>query len=265
MTDPPFEVTKPEHTRHLNMIIYGLTGAGKTQLAGTASRFPGTSPTLFIDVEGGLLSLHGVDVDVARPKNWTDIQEIYDYLYFENDRYNSVVIDSLTEMQRKLSMGFVMGELSETDYYSRLESSRPPDRQDWLRTGEQMRKFIRAFRDLAYLEDPDRRVHVIMTALEKADDRRRSVNPQLPGQLGIECGAFVDVLARLSIVNVNAGTDDEPRLEQRRHLLTMEYEDDAGTRFLAKNRGGRLGRQMWNPTIEKIVSPWGERKEKDAD
>ena len=255
----PFEVERPENSEHLNMIIYGDTGAGKTHLAGTANIFDETSPTLIIDFEGGTKTLHGKGVDVTRPKNWKDIQVIYEYFLHENNRYKSVVIDSLTELQKKHSMGFIMGELEGTQYAD-LEKAVAPTRQDWLRSGEQMRKVIRAFRDLAYLDDHSRRVHVIMTALEKYDEKKSTVCPDLPGALGLGCGAMVDILVRLSRQHTTKVDEEtgEAKPVIRRHLLADDYVDEYSTKFMAKNRGNRLGLHMWDPTIEKILGVWRE-------
>lgn len=260
----PFNVELPENSEHLNMIIYGDTGTGKTYLCGTAMDFAGSSPALFIDFEGGTKTLHGRKIDVVRPKSWKEIQIIYEYLYHDNNRYKSVVIDSLTELQKKYSMGAIMGqfESGENDTYADLESSVAPTRQDWLRSGEQMRKMIRAFRDLAYLQEPSRRVHVIMTALEKYDEKKQLICPSLPGSLAYECGAMVDIFCRLSKQNI-VTSDPETGQEKtiaKRHLLAEEYVDDTGLKYTAKNRGGRLGRQMWDPSISKILGVWQEEK-----
>jgi hypothetical protein len=124
-----------------------------------------------------------------------------------------------------------------------------------------MRKFIRAFRDLAYLSDPDRRLHVVMTALERYDEKRSIICPQLPGQLGLECGSFVDILGRLSAaVRETPGEDGEMTKAVRRHLLVAEYVDEVGTKYLAKNRGDRLGTSIWNPTVKKLLRVWEEPK-----
>ena len=259
----PFDVERPENSEHLNMIIYGDTGAGKTHLCGTALDFPETYPPLFIDFEGGTKTLHGKDIDVVRPKNWKEIQTIYEFLIHDNDKYRCVIIDPLTELQKRHSMGTIMGELDAShDGYLDLERAVAPTRQDWLRSGEQMRKLIRAFRDLAYLKDRNRRVHVIMTALEKYDEKKQTVCPQLPGALGLECGAMVDILVRLSRQHVT-GTDDDGNEVSviKRHLLTDDYVDEVGTKYMAKNRGNRLGLHMWNPNVERLIGVWRSEKQ----
>jgi len=247
-------LTQPDSEHHINAIFYGGTGVGKTHLAGSAADYAPMSPVLLIDVEGGSLTLAGKKIDVFRPSGWKDVQDVYNHLRSEDHKYKTVIVDSLTEVQRKLSLGSIMGELeSDGAGYDDLSRSVAPDRQDWLRTGEQMRKFIRAFRDLAWQARQQRRVHVIMTALEKLDDKQRLVTPEMPGKLGSGAGAFVDILGRLSVVPTE---DDEGNVRERRHLLVSSHEDARGIRYLAKNRGGRLGIQVWEPTVEKVFGVW---------
>jgi hypothetical protein len=256
----PFSTYSPDDTKHLNMIIYGLTGAGKTFFAGTAMSYEATRPALLIDVDRGTTTLRNEavpamrDITIARPGSWKEVQEIYDYLYNDNRDFRSVIIDPLNEVHRVLSMGTLLGEIGEDAQYLDLGKAAAATRQDWLRAGEQVRKFIRAFRDLAYLDDADRRVHVIMLALEKTDEQRSLICPQLPGALGTECGAFVDILGRLSIV---PRANEAGQVEDHRHLLVREYTNpETNLKYLAKNRGNRLGASVWDPTVQSVLGAW---------
>jgi len=252
----PFEVSDPDDTSHVNGLIYADTGAGKTFLLGTALDCPEMTPPLLIDIDGGSLTLKGLDIKIARPKNWKEIQAIYEYLFFSNHHFRSVFIDTLTETQRRHSMGTILGEIDQTKdgYYKNLESTPVANRQDWLKSSRQVTKVIQAFRGLAYLRDPERRMHVIFTAHEKLDERRKVVSPELPGALGIQCGRWVDLLGRLSVHMVEDEETGEVREE--RHLLVSQYTAEDGIRYLAKNRGGRLGRAIWDPTMSKLAAAW---------
>ncbi len=252
----PFSVARPDETNFINAIIYGMSGVGKTFLCGTFLEYLVehlNRPPLFVDTDGGTLTLNGVQIDVTRPKTWKDLQVIYEYFRYENTKYGGIILDSLTEIQRKISMGGLLGDTDDEDRIIDLGSSKSATRQEWLKTGDQMRRFIRAMRELSYLEDVDRRVHVIMTALERIDEKKNTICPNLSGQLGLEAGAFVDILGRLSTVE---DTDEEGESFIKRHLLTQEYTDEFGTKYLAKNRGGRLGVQVWDPDAEKIIGVW---------
>ena len=250
----PFFVEKPEDTDFTNAIIYGDTGSGKTYLLGTAVDHPATSPFLLLDVEGGTKTLRGRGVDVVRPLSWKEIQDIYNYFRHDNHHYKALGIDSLTELQKKYSLGTILGDIHEGESdYTDLGGTSVPTRQDWLKTGDQMRKFIRAFKELSYIKTGGDRIHVFMTCLEKMDEKRNLVGPMFSGQLSSESGAYVDVLARLSHIAVEEEDGEgNVRAVSRRHLLVDSYTNEDGVRYLAKNRGSST-RQIWDPTIQKIV------------
>lgn len=246
-------IERPEASEHINMILYGDSGVGKTFLAGTAADCSETFPALFVDIDSGIATLEGVDIDVVRPRSWDDINKIYKAFLAGETGYRSVIIDSLTELQKKFSMGTILGEL-EADQYNDLSVANVPTRQDWMKSGEQMRKLIRAFRDLAYLETVEDRVHVIMIALEKVDLEKRFACPQLPGVLGPESAAYVDILGRLSRISVNAtDADAEEATVLKRHLLLDDFVNDHGIKYMAKSRMSHLGVQLWEPTICDLI------------
>lgn len=253
----PFTIEPPNSTRHLNTLAYGMSGVGKTWLCGTITEVPEACPALLVNTDKGTLTLDGLDqslIQITTPKNWSDLQNIYRYFRNDNNQYKTLLIDGLSEIQRRFSMGGILGELDD-DEFKNFDVAVAPNRQDWLRSGEQMRKYIRAHQDLAYLEDPERRVHIVFTCLERYDEKKKTVCPGLPGQLGLECGAFMDILVRLSKVR---DEDEDGQPVVRRHLLTDEYEDEDGVKYLAKNRGGRLGVQLWDPTMARIIGVWRE-------
>jgi hypothetical protein len=104
-------------------------------------------------------------------------------------------------------------------------------------------------RDLSYLEEKERRLHVIMTALERYDEKIDTICPDLSGLLGIGCGALVDILARLSVVVTEDG-------KRKRLLTTQSTVTEENIKILAKNRGDLLGTGIFAPSIKKIVSLW---------
>lgn len=176
----------------LNMMVYGDSGAGKTLLAGTAAFVKELAPILFIDVEGGSVTLShfadNADIDIVpdpeeeRTLRWDDIQKIYNDLYTGRHPYKTVVIDSLTEMQ-KLAMNTVLngpGKMT-IDAEGNL-----PEFKDWHINTEQMRRLVRAFRDLP--------MNTIFTALanDLVDPRTaKSENPRI-----IKAPAFTNKLAK---------------------------------------------------------------------
>lgn len=256
---PPFLIEGPEASDHVNMVLYGDTGEGKTHLLGTIVDVPEAMPALLIDTDGGTATIKDRDIEVTRPRNWKQMQEVYDFLRHDNTRYRSCLVDGLTETQQVQSMGVLLNEVEDDgDQFRNLGATVVADRQDWLRSGNQMRKFIRAFKGLSYLPDAERRLHVVMTARERVEEKRKVTTPQLPGQLGSECGAFVDILARISSHDFDKEDDDGNTIgtETRRMLLLAPYTNDTGMRYLAKNRGGNLPRAMWDPTMKAVIAAW---------
>lgn len=191
-------VRKPqENLPFLNLMMYGDSGVGKTLLAGTAAFVEELSPVLFIDVEGGTLTLSQFDdtanIDVIRVTSWPVMQKLYDELYAGRHPYKTVVIDSLTEMQ-KLAMGSVLGYGKDLDPEGII-----PEFKDWSLNTEQMRRLVRAFRDLS--------LNTIFTclALDQEHPRKKNVfikKPNLTKKLSEEIPAFFDVLFYLYATEV---------------------------------------------------------------
>jgi len=237
---PVFAIAKPKAASvHTNILFYAKPGTGKTVLSGSAAEDPRSSPVLFMDAEAGTLSLAGKpNIDVVRIVNFaSDVGAVYEYLARGNHPYKTVVIDSLTEMQ-KLSM---------MDIMSQLVAIKPdrdqdiPSLQEWGKNIEQIRKFVRYFRDLP--------MHCIFTCLEmeSKDESTGSITvlPSLSGKLAMEVSGFVDVVGRLYTSPVT-GADGKAAIERR--LLVQP----AG-KYVAKDRSGKLGLELVNPTFKAIL------------
>jgi KaiC/GvpD/RAD55 family RecA-like ATPase len=178
---------------YINMLVYGESGTGKTTLAGSSDACPALRPALIVDFEGGTESLVRAypEVDQVRVTTWKEMQAVYDELLLDKHGYSTVILDSLTEIQ-KFNMYSIMEELLE-----RKPEMDPdvPSMREWGKNLEQMRKFVRAFRDLP--------MHSIFTALVKQDrnDRTGMVTtlPSLSGKLAGEVAAFLDIVGYLYV------------------------------------------------------------------
>jgi hypothetical protein len=219
----------------VNMLVYGESGAGKTRLAGSADDVPAMRKVLFIDVEGGTLTLRDTypDVETIRVKTWPDMQRVYDVLYAGKHGFTTIVIDSLTEVQ-KMSMDTVMRKLVE-EHEER--DADVPGIREWNINLEQTRKFVRAFRDLP--------VNTIFTALVQSDKNNRTGaikrKPSLSGKLKDEVAGFLDIVVYLYT--------KEKDQENVRFLLCGQTEDT-----VAKDRSNALTLTIENPTM---ASVWG--------
>lgn len=238
----------------VNILVYGRTGVGKTYLAGTAQKCPKTSPSLVIAFDPGTLSLAGSGIHIVSPKNFTEVQEVYEYLRHDDHPYKSVCLDSLT-MAYRTSMYGITGVLKQDSNYDKLDEHVPPDRYDWLSSSEQIRRTVTAFRDLAYLREVDRRLHIIFTANEKMDEKSGYICPSLPGVLATEIGAQVDMLARLTIETVETPSE-EVKLVRRLHLQEDTSLSDVAMAKVRTPWGTNVPSGIWNPTVSKILKVW---------
>lgn len=219
---------------NFNMLIYGDSGVGKTTLAGSASVVPELSPVLFIDVEGGTMSLaHSYpDVEAIRITSLAELQKLYNELHKGEHGYRTIVIDSLTEIQ-KMSMNAIM---------RKARSDNPdidpdmPQVQHWGKNLSQTRTTVRAWRDLP--------VNVIFTALvdSEKDNRGKTVmRPSLTGKAKGEIPGFVDIVLYYYI---------RVDKERTKRLLLAAQTDTV----IVKDRSGKLPQLLEEPTMADIYS-----------
>lgn len=229
-----------------NILIYGESGAGKTTLAGSSDAVPEMRKVLILDIEGGLLSLKEryPNVDNIRIKSWDDLQKVYSELYDGTHGYRTIVLDSLTEIQ-KMSMDTVMRRLVETH---EDRDADVPGIREWNINIEQTRKFVRAFRDLP--------VTTIFTALAKQDKNPKTgvtkTKPSLSGKVADEVAGFLDIVSYLYTKEVDS--------EQKRMLLCGATQD-----HVAKDRTGKLEQVIVDPDMTTIWNAIkGLREENDT-
>ena len=224
--------TVEQDTKFVNMILFGDSGVGKTRLAGSASLVPEMSPVLILDIEGGVTSLAHLypDVHTIRIKNFQDLADAYDTLFDGDHPYKTVVVDSLTEVQ-KFGMYHIMERTIAAD------GNRDPDLPgigEWGKNTNQIEKFVRAFRDLP--------VNTIFTALKLEDRNPRTgvttTLPSLSGKLARNVSALVDVVAYYYIKKL-AEDDSFHRL-----LLTTKTEE-----IVAKDRSDNLPAVIIDPDM----------------
>lgn len=220
-----------DKTPFLNMLIYGDSGIGKTTLCGSASAVAEMSPVLILDIEAGLEPLRTFypDVDFLRIKTVKNLVDIYRDLATTKHGYKTVVVDSLTELQ-KLYMAEIMVNVVKAD------SERDPDVPgmfEWNKNTEQIRKLVKAFRDLP--------MNTIFTALadQREDNNITRTVPSFSRKL------IGDIPAQLDLVlyfytKMQKG-------EIKRFLLTSKTE-----RVAAKDRTTKLPTVVEEPTFANL-------------
>jgi hypothetical protein len=226
-----------ERSPYLNFLVYGESGVGKTTLAGSADAVPSMRPVIVIDIEGGTESLRDSfpDVEVVRVRTWNQMQDVYNVLYTGDHPYKTVILDSLTEIQ-KFNMDQIM-----IDLITKKPEVDPdvPGMREWGKNLEQVRRMVRGFRDLD--------MHTIFTALEKDDKDdvtgARKVYPMLSGQLAKQVAAFMDVVGYYYVKQFGIGD----KAEYKRLLLTR-----ATQKYTAKDRSGKLEHVIESPTMSML-------------
>ncbi len=203
-------------------------------MAGSADAVPAMRPVLFIDIEGGTESLrHSYpEVDTVRVTTWKEMQEVYNVLYEGGHGYKTIVLDSLTEIQ-KFSMMNIMNELV-AKFPDRSEDV--PSMREWGINLEQIRRLVRGFRDLP--------MHTIFTALVREEKNQRTgavtQQPSLSGKMAGEVAAFLDIVVYYYVKQVGSGDD----AEFKRLLLTQKTDAQ-----VAKDRSGKLPMVVEQPTM----------------
>lgn len=224
------EVSAPmDSITYLNLLIYGEPGAGKTYLAGTAQDDEDTSPILFLDVEGGTVTLRKrKDIDVKQVRSIEEVIEVHRMLALENEGYyKTVVVDSLSELQ-KLDMREVM-KAAVRDRPQQDEDV--PSQREWGKSGERIRRIVRGYRDL--------QMNTIFTCLagsERDNNNRTILYPSLPGKLRAEIPGFIDVCGYLY-----------SKIEEDEYVRRIQFAKTETV--VAKDRTSALGDVVENPSI----------------
>lgn len=224
----------------INLLLYGLQGVGKTSLAATAQDHPEMAPALFLNLEGGLLSVAGRgDIQAVEIRKIADLEEVYNAIANREEDFKdfkTVIIDSGTEMY-SLAVREAVQHSMERDRRKGKNTSRLEDDiylEDYGTATAQMKRIFRGFRDL--------NLHTIITALPKNEyhegtDTIRETRPDIGSSLAQSVMGFQDFVWFMYI-----GNDGE------RMLLTEAY----GV-VRAKTRGPRfaqtIGQMVESPSL----------------
>lgn len=226
--------------RSLTLVVHGESGAGKSWLADTAP-----APRLVFDVEGGARFTQSKKVawDPRNPPpepddSWdtavvttTDLDEIrraYQWFVEGKHSFKSVVLDSLTEAQKR-SVDKLAGTGQLTmQHYGVL-----------LREGDAL---VRSFRDLTMHPTNPVDVVVFVCGSREKGQEHPVVRPAMLGQMAEQIGYVVDVMMYLQM-----DVDAEGKLMTRAQFVQLDN-------IAAKDRTGRLGVRMDNPSIPKMLT-----------
>lgn len=198
----------------LTAVVHGESGAGKSWLADTA---PG--PRLILDAEGGskytpsqpkivwdpsreeppvpgrgrMITEDGITAEpvacnwqscITIIRDFSTMSKVYQWLNSGQHHFKSVVMDSLTEIQKRC-LDAVSGTSS-------------PTQQDWGTLLRNMEALVRDFRDLTF--HPTNPVQcVVFICISSERGKQGKVSAHLQGQLGTTLPYFVDLVGYLYV------------------------------------------------------------------
>lgn len=175
-----------ELTEYVNQAIYGPSGAGKTTYAGSAKKL------LLVDIEQGTTALaaQGTMVDVWKITEFDEIWEVYDYLKKNPGEYESVALDSYSDLCSKC-LETVVDEAEARDTRRMTDAA---ELRDHGRVTLKMAKVLRRFRDLP--------INLILICTERGptEHNKFRTGPNLPESLTLQLIAYMDMIGFLDIV-----------------------------------------------------------------
>lgn len=195
----PIQIRKvTAETIKLNVLAYGLPGVGKTTFAAQAADHPDMSPVLFLNLEGGLLSVAGRGLDEVRISTIKDLDDVVKSLYAgELAQYKTIVVDSGSELA-KLSLLEKTALGLDRDQRKGKGADRTLDDVQLENYGQSNQQMIRLFRALR-----DAPAHTVMTALSRtkypqgtnADTSRPvAINPDFSAALSLAVTGMMDMV-----------------------------------------------------------------------
>lgn len=211
---------------HINAMIYGQPGAGKTTLASSAPA------PLIMDFEEGAIASARVSGNkharVVKIGSMADVRKVYKYLSSGEHPFKTVVLDPLGELQR-----LVMDEIVRKFPNVKRAYDNLPSMNDWQKALNDATKLVTMFRALP--------MHTVVIAhAEIPEHEEDMVNPLASGKNFKQfIQGAMDLLGYLYI--------EQDGDEATRKLLTSST-----ATVVAKNRGGYLPPVIENPNLTEI-------------
>jgi hypothetical protein len=245
--------TLDEKEEHLNVLLFGREGSGKTTAAVSLTNL-GYGKVLVVNAEGGLKknTLKRRGIDVSRIMVWPNdgqaityhgLVEAYNQLKADLDKdtksWAGVIFDSATEIVPAL-----VDQVAKDRMDKAARRGQPiegideffTDRSDYGTMSKMFRDLLRKFRDLP--------THFVVTALERRDVDEDTGKVQYGP--AVTPGVQADLLGYVDLVLACSSADDESGLPFR--ALTRS----AG-KYRGKDRLGVLPKILVEPTIPRIL------------
>jgi phage nucleotide-binding protein len=217
------KIEKPsaEAVDKVNMLIYGEAGVGKTWLAGSASRVPAMRNVLYLDAEAGKATLREhPGVEILPCRNWGDYINIYTALKAGGHSYNTVVLDSLSEILEQCKDRVMVEMKADPENESRDEDI--PSIREWGKLQVRLLRLIRLYRDL-----PMNVIFIAHAERVQLKSGKSKWMPMLNGKLQMKVPQIPDIVLFMYNQEVDG--------QQRRLMLTGQTDT-----AVAKVRGATM-------------------------
>ncbi len=233
--------------RRITILVHGWWGSGKSWFAATA---PG--PRLVLDTEGGFYDTPGTHVvwDPTTPppevekdtsvivdvQNWQTVEIIRDLLRSGSHPFESVVIDSLHELQDQLKRSVAKpGEAYNPNATFEMQA--------WGRLLNNMALFLRELRDLSRPSSP-RPVNVVLVA--GTDDEKVPAKPLLEGGVRKLVAGWFDVVGYM--------TEAKDQNQNEVRVLQIAPGPMAVAKCRLHNLKVKYGTEIVNPDFRKMLA-----------
>lgn len=229
--------------RALSLLVHGDAKSGKSTLGASSPK-----PCLYLDIEGGtrFLDIKGVkwdpmreappepgeswDTAVVTVRTYDDAIKAYEWLQAGKHPFNSIVIDSISELQQRL-----------VDKVTNRDQAKL---QDW---GDILRKFMGFLRDMRDLtEHPTKPVQSVLLISMSVTDQNNKKQPFAQGQSKVMMPYLFDILGAM---HVDQWTDDTGGTHYVHRLIVGPNP----TYATGERVGGRIPGYVDNPTIPNLL------------
>lgn len=234
-----------------SVVFYGRSGTGKTTLA---CSFP--KPLLLLDIrDEGTDSIADVeDVTIRELESFEEFEDMYWWLTKHPGEFNTVVIDTVSQLQAMLLREFHQGKKKKGaagDWGSL-------SRRDWGDIAAIMKEWFDNYRDLT--REGMNVVFIAQDRVFNVDDDdsdiegeiQPEVGPQLMPSVAKALNASVGVIGNTTIlIEEEVGKNDKKR-ERAKYALRIGPSPSYVTK-VRKPKGIMVPRLIYDPNYEKIV------------